>query len=121
MLTSCSVPDKASLEVRNETKNLRKSPVTLEAHNAEKKTDDHLKLRENSSFEYSSRIVGTQKSVYYAGTFTKSGDSLFLSFHKNYKDSLWTGLAVIDTAKRQITLISKNTDFNKQMTVTKLK
>jgi len=121
ILTSCTVPDKASLAVKKETRSLRRSHVTLTAHNTDKKTESQLKLRENNSFEYSSYTLGSQKSVFYAGTFTKTGDNLILTFHNNYKDSLWTGIAVIDTTTKQIILYSKYNHLNKIMTITKLK
>lgn len=121
VLLSCSVPDKASLRVMRETRKLKKSPVTLKASYSGKMTDDHLELRRNNSFAYYSKVLGTQKYVYYAGTFTQSGDSLFLSFHNNYKDSLWTGIAVVDTTNKEITLLATNTYFNKRMNITKFK
>jgi hypothetical protein len=117
VLTSCTVPDKTSLKVMRETRKLRKSPVTLRAYKSGKVTYDKLELRMNNSFAYQSNVLGTQKCVFYAGTFTKNGDTLILNFHNNYKDSLWTGKAVIDTTKKEITLISTNTSFNKQMTI----
>src|SRR5215831_788908 len=117
LITSCTVPDKASLAVMKETKSLRRSPVTVTAHNKDKKTESQLKLRENNSFEYSSHTLGSQKSVFYAGTFTRTGDNLILTFHNNYKDSLWTGDAVIDTTTKQIILFSKYQHLNKIMTI----
>jgi hypothetical protein len=120
-LTSCTVPDKASLTVMNETRHLRKSPVTLKAYKSGKVTNDKLELRENNSFAYESYIVGTQKSVYYAGTFTRNQDTLVLNFQNNHKDSLWTGKAVIDSTKNEITLISNDASNNKQLTISKQK
>ena len=121
ILASCTVPDKASLNVMNETRKLRKSPVTLRAYKSGKVTLDKLELRKNNSFTYQSNVLGTQKCIFYAGTFTKNEDTLVLKFQNNYKDSLWTGKAVIDTTENEITLISTNTSYNKQMTIAKLK
>ena len=120
VLISCTVPDKASLKVMRDTRKLRKSPVILNAYNSGNLTEDRFQLRENNSFSYYSRVLGRQKCEYYAGTFTKYKVTLFLSFHDNHKDSLWIGKATIDTIKKEITLILKNTYFNKQMTITKL-
>ena len=116
---SCTVPDKASLKVLRETRKSRSSPVTLKAYKSGKKTVDQLELRENNSFFYQSRIAGSQKSVIYAGTFTKKNDTLFLSFHDNHKDSLWTGLAIVDTINKEITLLTKNADYNIQLPIVK--
>ncbi|HEV8505255.1 MAG TPA: hypothetical protein VGQ53_07650 [Chitinophagaceae bacterium] len=105
----------------NETRKLRKSPVTLSAYRSGKVTHDKLELRMNNSFSYQSNVLGTQKSVFYAGTFTKNEDTLFLKFQDDHKDSLWTGMAVIDTTKNEITLISTNPSYNKEMTIGKSK
>ena len=121
VLTACTVPDKASLNVMRQTRKLRKSPVTLKAYKSGEVTHDKLELRKNNSFAFQSNILGTQKCVFYAGTFAKNGDTLLLSFHNNYKDSLWTGAAVIDTLNKEITLISKNPASDNKMTITKLK
>ena len=75
----------------------------------------------NNSFAYQSNVLGTQKCVFYAGTFTKNKDTIVLEFQNNHKDSLWTGKAVIDTTKNEITLISTNTSYNKEMTIIKPK
>ncbi|HEV7423615.1 MAG TPA: hypothetical protein VGO21_00305 [Candidatus Paceibacterota bacterium] len=120
-LASCTVPDKASLKVMNETRTFRKSPVTQTAYGTGKLTHDKLELRTNNSFSYESYIVGTQKAVFYAGTFTKNGDTLVFNFQNNHKDSLWTGQAVIDTAKNEIILISIDSSYNKEMTMIKPK
>jgi len=118
-LASCTVPDKASLKVLRETSKSRSSPVTLKAYKSGKKTEDQLELRENNSFIFRSRVAGSQKSVIYAGTFTKKNDTLFLSFQDNHKDSLWTGLAIVDTINKEITLLSKNEDYNIQLPIVK--
>jgi hypothetical protein len=80
-------------------------------------TNDHLKLRANNSFTYSSNIRGSQKIVYYAGTFDQKGDTLLLNFHNNHKDSLWTGKAVIDKAANTITFLAKDATANKEMVI----
>jgi hypothetical protein len=118
-LASCTVPDKASLKVLRETRESRNSPVVLKAHKSGKETEDQLELRENNSFFYQSRVAGSQKSVIYAGTFTKKNDTLFLSFQDNHKDSLWTGEAIMDTITNEITFLSKNTNYNKQLPIVK--
>lgn len=121
ILVSCSVPDKASLRVMRETRKLRKSPVILSADKTGEITYDKLELRENNSFTYRSQFLGKKKLLFYAGTFVKVGDTLFLNFHNNHKDDLWTGKAVIDKANNEITLISKDSSLDKQMIITKLK
>jgi hypothetical protein len=120
-LASCTVPDKASLQVMNETRKLRKSPVIVKAYRSGKLTHDKLALRMNNSFSYESNVTGSQKSVFYAGTFTKNGDTLVLKFQDNHKDSLWTGKAVIDTTSNEITLLSTDPSYNKEMTIAKPK
>ena len=120
-LASCTVPDKASMKVLRETKKSRSSPVVFKAYKSGKETEDQLEIRENNSFLYQSRIVGSQKSAIYAGTFTKKNDTLFLSFHDNHKDSLWTGEAIVDTITKEITILSKNPDYNKQLHIVKQK
>jgi hypothetical protein len=117
ILASCTVPDKASLEVMRETKSLQKSPIVLRATNHGKATDDKLELRENNSFKYQSHLLGTQKITIYAGTFNKIGDTLILHFHNGHKDSLWTGKAVIDRPANTITIFSKDTSFNTQLII----
>jgi hypothetical protein len=108
-------------KVRRETRNLRISPVILKAYRTGKMIDDHLKLRKNNSFIYYESILGLKKSNYYSGTFTQNGDSLFLNFHNGHKDSSWTGTAVIDSAKKEIILVSANTYFNVNMIITKIR
>jgi len=120
LLTSCSVPDKASLRVSRETRKLKKSPVTLRAERKGGKTIDRLQLRRNNSFEYQSLVLGTQKIVIYAGTFTMVGDSLSLAFHNNHKDNSWTGKAFIDTANTEVTIVSLDPKFNRHLTIIKL-
>ena len=115
ILASCTVPDKASLRVLRETKKAQKSPVILTATNHGNLTKDKLQLRANNSFTYSSNIRGTQKLVVYAGTYDQKGDTLLLKFHKNHKDSLWTGKAVLDKPANNITLLAKYAAANKEM------
>lgn len=121
ILASCTVPDKASLEVIRETKKLQKSPIVLSATTKGKVTDDKLELRENNSFRYQSHVLGTQKIAIYGGTFTKDGDTLVLHFQNDHKDSLWTNKVVIDKTASTITIISKDTSFNKQLTIRRIR
>ena len=119
LFASCTVPDKASLRVSRETRNLRKSPVTLIAQRVGDRTDDKLEFRQNNSFKYQSILRGTQKIVIYAGTFTKVGNSLSLVFYNNHKDNLWTGRALIDTANMEVTLFSFDPKYNKHLRIIK--
>ncbi len=120
-LVSCTVPDKASLQVMNETRKQRKSPLMVKAYRSGKLTRDKLELRINNSFSYESNVTGTQKLVFYAGTFTKNGDTLALKFQDNYKDSLWTGNAIMDTANNKITILASNSAYNKEMIIVRSK
>jgi hypothetical protein len=117
LFISCTVPDKASLTVSKETKNLRKSPVTLRAQRISELTSDKLEFRQNNSFEYQSILRGTQKTVIYAGTFTRDGDSLSLVFHNDHKDNSWTGKALIDTTRGQVIILSVDPQFNKHLVI----
>ena len=117
ILLSCTVPDKASLTVMSETRKLQESPVILKAANQGNLTNDKLELRANNSFTYSSNVRGTQKIVIYVGTFDPKGDTLFLNFHNNHKDSLWTGMAVIDKAANTVTFLSKDVTSSKTMVI----
>jgi len=121
LLVSCTVPDKASLSVLRETRNLRKSPITLKAQRNGEITYDRLELRANNSFKYQCIVRGTQKIVIYAGTFTRIGDSLFLVFHNNHKDKLWTGKAFIDTINTEVTIIALDPQLTKHLTIEKSK
>ena len=121
ILASCTVPDKASLEVMRQTRKLKKSPVILRAYNYGKVTNDKLELRENNSFTYQSHVLGTQKIAFYAGTFDKIDDTLILNFHNGHMDSLWTGKAVVDRIANSIILISKDSSSNKQLMIDGIK
>jgi hypothetical protein len=99
-----------------ETRELKKSPAILKASNINNLTNDKLELRANNSFTYSSNIRGKQKIVIYAGTFDRKKDTLMLHFHNQHKDSLWTGIAVINEVSRQITFLSKYPSANLVMT-----
>jgi hypothetical protein len=121
IISACSVPDKTSLQILNETRKFRKSPVILKANKFGKGTFDQILLRKNNSFEYQRRIPHSGKSVFYVGTYEKKGDSLIFLFYKNHKDSSLTGKAFIDTIKKEIILISTNATLNKNIPITKIK
>lgn len=121
ILASCTVPDKASLKVIRQTRKMQYSPPVLTASNRGKLTNDKWIIRENNSFSYESQTIGTQKIVIYAGLYKQTGDTLYLLFQNNHKDSAWTNKAVINRAAHTITILAKDPSLNKQLIIKAVK
>lgn len=121
IFSACTAPDKLSLKVLRETGKMRHSPIVYSAQNNDKKTNDKLDIRKNNSFLFQSQTIGSQKTVIYAGTFQQIGDTLFLSFQEHHKDPSWTGKAIINVEKNEITFLSNNNTNNKTLHLTNKK
>ena len=98
---------KITREVKKDTEEKLKSPVTLMA----KGGDYTFSLHENNFFDYHGR------SDFYAGTFKQEGDTLMLAFHNNHKPEDLIGKALLRRNEGRLVLLSKEPTANRILTI----
>jgi len=105
-LAACS-SGKIAREVKKDTEEKLKSPVTLTA----KGGDYTFNLHENSFFDYQGR------SQFYAGTFKQEGDTLMLAFHNNHKPEDLIGKALMRRNEGRVVLLAKEASDNRVLLI----
>lgn len=115
-LIACSTPDHTSQrEVIRDTRAKRSYPIILSA----KDGNMFFNLHENNFFEfYGVKLGGIAKGAYYAGTYERKGDSLFLAFHNKYQPADLTTKGLIDKENNSLVLFSTDTSMNRKMQLT---
>jgi hypothetical protein len=115
-LIACSTPDHTSQrEVIRDTRAKRSYPIILSA----KDGNMFFNLHENNFFEfYGVKLGGIAKGAYYAGTYEREGDSLFLAFHNKYQPADLTTKGLIDKENNSLILFSTDTSMNRKMQLT---
>ena len=77
--------------------------------------DAYFIIKENNFFEFYMQLFDSVKNTSYPGTYSKKGDTIYLSFYNKKANSLLGGKALINPNKKEIIFFDEYPGIKKRL------